>query len=83
MVSRGSKGGARDARPPRGPPSLISMQFSANKFQNNRLARPFWVMVHPPRENPGPTTDGDQRSPPDPTPPDTDPFFGHVICEAC
>ena len=31
----GSKGGARDARPPGGPNSFIFMQFLAKKLQNN------------------------------------------------
>ena len=44
---------------PRGPNSVIFMQFSAKKLQNNRLAHPFWELAHPPRENPESATGTD------------------------
>ena len=48
-------GGARDVCPPRGPNSLIFMQFSANNLQNSRLAHPLWELA-PPQENLGSAT---------------------------
>ena len=43
--SGGSKGGARDARPLRGPISFIFMQFLGKIWPNNKLAPPgkFWI----------------------------------------
>ena len=46
----GSKGGARDARPPPGPNSFIFMQFLAKK---NCKIISIWELAHPHRENPG------------------------------
>ena len=50
----GSKGGARDARPPGGPDSFIFMQFSA---KNWKIIALLGVGV-PPGENPGSATTG-------------------------
>ena len=49
----GSKGGARDARPPGVPNSFIFMQFSAKNLKNNSN---FGRWRTPPGENPGSAT---------------------------
>ena len=52
----GSKGGARDTRPPpRGPNSFIFMQFSAKIWKIIAI----WDLAYPSGENPGSATDGD------------------------
>ena len=53
--SGGSKGGARDARPPRGPNSFNFMQFLRN-FGKIICWRPPWELAPPPRGNPGSAT---------------------------
>ena len=55
FIIGGSKGGTRDACPPRGPNSFIFIQFSTKNLQNNRLAHPLWELA-PPQENPGSAT---------------------------
>ena len=51
----GSKGGARDVRPP-DPNSVIFMQFLGNFWPNNRLVPPPRGLAPPPLGNPGSTT---------------------------
>ena len=58
ICSGGSKGGARDARPPGGPNSFNFMQF-LGKFGKIVCWRPPGELAPPPRGNPGSTTDLD------------------------
>ena len=53
--SGGSKGGARDARPPGGPNSFNFMQFFGNF--DTTVCWPPWELAPPPGRNPGSATE--------------------------
>ena len=56
MSIGGSKGGARDARPPLG---VQILSFSCSFWQKIDKIIPIWELAHPPGENPGSATDED------------------------
>ena len=55
--SGGSKGGARDARPPFDPRFLHFRAVFGKNWQNNRLAHPPLGLAPPPLGNPGSATE--------------------------